>query len=252
MGRRGEYSSAVARKRFFNRYFDLNRWCGSQRLADLQRFVRACVQSYLEHPDFADIFAGIEWWSAGPDLRTCKRALRAVLQRKSEYALRNMLLLPSHTLADLVRMLRHRCVSDCVMESACAAAEREARPRKRERRAPGADRSSKKKRTATPEQEQALDQQCLQDELGDDPKFRRCSRHPRCVLQPHRDGSACKLLEVGDRFHMVFFGPPGTDAYDIYQGTVLEFLYYGKRVKARFEDGETCTVSLNSYWYSCR
>ena len=48
---------------------------------------------------------------------------------------------------------------------------------------------------------------------------------------------------------MVFFGPPRTNTYDIYEGRVLELLYYGKRVKAEFPD-ETCTVSLNNYWYA--
>ena len=36
---------------------------------------------------------------------------------------------------------------------------------------------------------------------------------------------------------------------DLDEGEVLEFLYYGKRVKAKFPD-ETCTVSLNNYWYA--
>ena len=48
---------------------------------------------------------------------------------------------------------------------------------------------------------------------------------------------------------MVFFGPQRSGTCDTYGGETLEFLYYGKRVKAKFPD-ETCTVSLNNYWYA--
>ena len=58
------------------------------------------------------------------------------------------------------------------------------------------------------------------------PKFLHCTHHPRCVLKPRCDDKACKFLGVGGRLHMVFFGPPGANAYDIYQGTVFEFSIY--------------------------
>ena len=56
-------------------------------------------------------------------------------------------------------------------------------------------------------------------------------------MHTHGDDVKCQLLEAGDRFSMVFFGPPRTNTYmyDIYEGRVLELLYYdyGKSDKAR-------------------
>ena len=63
-----------------------------------------------------------------------------------------------------------------------------------------------------------------------------------------KPGPIRDLTGMSGRAGQIFFGPPRTDTYDIYRGKVLELLYYGKRVKAEFAD-ETCTVSLNNYWY---
>ena len=255
---KGKYSSEAARRRFFRDYFDFSSWIRSQPIENLQYLTRQFVQTYCTHRDFDTLFRGIEWWSDDLSPRTCKQVIKIVLHRKSEYALRNMLLLWSdYTLDDMVRVLKHsdQRVDDDTMRARCAAAQPEARlvqrkpTRGRPREAARGRRASKKQRRLTDEEEERLDHLCLHDELGKHPDFQRCDKHPRCVLKPHGNCVKCKLLEVGDRFRMVFFGPPRSGTYDIYEGKVLEFLYYGKRVKAEFSD-ETCTASLNNYWYA--
>ena len=249
----GRYSGELARERFFKNYFDLNRWIRAQSLANVQHLTREFLQTYVEHKHFGTIFAGIEWWSDDLSLHTCKRIIKLVLHRKSEYALRNLLAMRStYSREDMVRMLKHRRADDNVMRAAREAAQREARLTQRKRSVPPRritrGEANKKRKQLSEKEEEELDHLCLQDELGSHPDFQRCSKHPRCVRKPHADDVPCKLLEVGDHFRMVFFGPPRTDTYDIYRGKVLELLYYGKRVKAEFAD-ETCTVSLNNYWY---
>ena len=243
----GEYSSEAARRRFFREYFNFSRWIRAQPIDNLQYLTRQFVQTYYTHRDFDKLFRGIEWWSDDPSARTCKQVIQIVLHRKSEYALRNMLLRwRNYTLDDMVRMLRHsdRKVDDTTMREVC-----DARKPKRPRESAAVGKDNKRPRRLTDEEEDRLERLCLNDELGKHPDFQRCTKHPRCVLKPHCNKTKCKLLEPGQRFRMVFFGPPRSGTYDIYEGEALEFLYYGKRVKAKFPD-ETCTVSLNNYWHA--
>ena len=242
----GRYSGERARKRFFKEYFKLNRWIRKQSLATLQRLAQEFLRTYVQHRHFDTIFAGIEWWSDDLSLHTCKRIIKLVLHRKSEYALRNLLAMWStYSLEDMVRRMKHRRADDDVMRAAREAAQREARLT--QRRSTRGE-ASKNRKQLSEKEEEKLDHVCLQDELGSNPDFQRCSRHLRCVRKSHAHNVPCKLLEVGDHICMVFFGPPRTDTYGFYRGKVLKLLYSGKRVKVKFAD-ETCTVSLNSWWH---
>ena len=132
---KGGYSSEAARRRFFRDYFDFHRWIRAQPIENLQYLTRQFVQTYYTHREFDSLFGGTDWWSDEPSPRTCKQVIKTVLQRKSEYALRNMLLMwRDYTIEDMVRMLRHsdRKVDDATMRERCAA-EREARQPKRRR-----------------------------------------------------------------------------------------------------------------------
>ena len=88
---KGGYSSEAARRRFFRYYFDFHRWIRAQPIENLQYLTRQFVQTYYTHRKFDTLFGGTDWWSDEPSPRTCKQVIKTVLQRKSEYALRNML-----------------------------------------------------------------------------------------------------------------------------------------------------------------